>query len=145
MANLEIHGLPLDKKEDLKQTLCRLAVKLEIADFSLEEVVAVHRLQGKGGSTPTVLVRFVSVACKEKWFDARDKLRELHHADRLPKLFFNENLTKQNRDLFWQARTAAKAKGYEFTWAKTGKIFVKKNESSSRIRIGTLADLDKII
>lgn len=144
-ANLEIHGLPLDKKENLKQTLEQLAVKLEIPNFSLNEIDAVHRLQGRRGSIPTVLVRFASVACKEKWFDARDNLRELHQAGKLPRLFFNENLTKQNRDLFWQARTAAKAKGYQFAWVKSGKIFVKKDESSARIRIGSLADLDKIV
>lgn len=144
-ANLEIHGLPQEEQEDLTQTLTQLALELEIRNFSSEEVVAIHRLQGKRGSIPTVLVRFASVACKEKWFDARHKLRRLHQAGKLPKLFFNENLTRQNRDLYWRARTAAKAKGYEFAWAKTGKIFVKKDSSVARIRIGTTADLDKIV
>lgn len=144
-ANLEIHGLPIEENEDLKETLERLAAKLDIADFSLTEVVSVHRLQAKRDSIPTVLVRFATVSSKEKWSDARGKLRNLFQSDKLPKLFFNDNLTRQNRDLFWQARTVAKDKGYKFAWVKTGKIFVKKDESATLIRIGTLKDVDKIV
>ncbi|KAH9374819.1 hypothetical protein HPB48_020620 [Haemaphysalis longicornis] len=143
-ANLEIHGLPFEKDEDLKDELSKLAVALKLPNFSLSDVLAIHRLPCKRDTVPVVLVRFASLSVKESWSAARGSLRQLHQSGALPKLFFNDNLTKFNRDLFWHARTAAKDKGYLFAWVKTGKIYVKKTEDAPLLRISKLSDIAKI-
>lgn len=144
-ANLEIHGLPAQLNENLHDVLNDLAGKLELPNFSTADIAAVHRLPGKREVIPTVLIRFKSVSTKELWSEARKKLRPLHDSGSLPKLFFNDNLTKMNRDLFWSARTAAKAKGYKFAWVKSGKIYVKKDEKASLIRVNRQEDVEKIV
>lgn len=143
-ANLEIHGLPFEQGEDLKDELSKLAIALKVPNFSPSDVLAIHRLPSKRDTVPVVLVRFASLSIKESWCAARGKLSHLHQSGALPKLFFNDNLTKFNRDLFWHARTAAKGKGYRFAWVKTGKIFVKKNEDAPLLRISKLSDIAKI-
>lgn len=144
-ANLEIHGLPVEEDENLLEKLSHLADKLGVSGFSASDVLAVHRLPNKRDSAPTVLVRFASVRNTETWLDARGKLHMLHQSGALPKLFFNENLTKLNRDLYWQARTAAKEKDYKFCWVKRGKIFAKKHENAPLLRITKVADIARIV
>lgn len=144
-ANLEIHGLPAQPDEKLHDVLNDLAEKLELPNLSPDDVTAVHRIPSKRGDAPTVLIRFKSVSTKERWSAVRNKLRALHDSGKIPKLFFNDNLTKMNRELFWCARTAAKAKGYKFAWVKAGKIYVKKNETAALIRVNRQADVDKIV
>lgn len=117
---------------------------LEVPNFSKDDIVAIHRLPAKQGAIPAVLVRFASVALKETWFGLCGKLRQLHDSEILPRLFFNENLTRANRRLFWLARVAAKANGYKFAWVRGGRIFVKKFEDAPLIRVNSEADIGRI-
>ncbi|KAH9377341.1 hypothetical protein HPB48_023008 [Haemaphysalis longicornis] len=143
-TNLEIHGLPFEQDEDLKDELSKLAVALKLPNFSPSDVLAIHRLPSKHDTVHVILVRFTSLSVKESWSAARGKLRHSHQSGALPKLLFKDNLTKFNRYLFWHARTAAKDKGYLFACGKTGKIYVNKNEDALLFRISKLSDIDKI-
>lgn len=142
-ANLEIHGLPYSPGERLECTLQELAKELNVPGFSLSDVVAIHRLPGKRDSAPPVLVRFVSVPAKEPWMSARVRLRSL--PGRLHQIFFNDNLTRVNKELFWRARSRGKAQGYRFIWVKNCKILAKKCEGDPVVKVNCLADLDKIV
>lgn len=107
-ANLEIRGLPYKRNENLRERLTQLASRLESPHFSNIDVVAVHRLPGKPEAIPTLLMRFSTVATKYSWSNARGRLQRLHQTEELPKLFFNDNLSKLNWELFWHARTTNK-------------------------------------
>nr|XP_037273191.1 LOW QUALITY PROTEIN: uncharacterized protein LOC119165105 [Rhipicephalus microplus] len=120
------------------------AVKLKLHAFSATDVVAVHRFPGKQDSSPTVLVRFCNVAMRQKWYNKRGKLQELYLTKVLPKLFFNDNLTKLNRHLFWLARSAGKQNNYKFIWVTAGKLFAKKDEDAPLNRIINDGDIEKI-
>lgn len=144
-ANLEIHGLPPASDEDLRKAVNDLAVQLGISDFATSDILAVHRLPAKPGFTPIVLIKFKSTETKDRWLGARGKLRTLVAAAVVPQLYINENLTKLNRQLFWLAKEKAKENQYKFAWVKRGKVFVKKDESSSLLRVDRVADLDKIV
>lgn len=143
-ANMEIHGLKMGVNENLSEWIEKLAETLEVPNFSKDDIVAIHRLPAKQGAIPAVLVRFASVALKETWFGLRGKLRQLHDSEILPRLFFNENLTRPNRRLFWLARVATKASGYKFAWVRGGRIFVKKFEDAPLIRVNSEADIGRI-
>lgn len=45
--NLEIHGVPHDKRENLLDKLNRLAEELDVSHLSDQDVEAVHRLSSK--------------------------------------------------------------------------------------------------
>ncbi|CAN7946868.1 unnamed protein product [Ixodes hexagonus] len=145
LHNLEIHGLPMLPDENLTQRISDLATKLELANFDAKDILAVHRLPAKPGFIPIVLIKFSTKQVKDCWLSARGKLRQLIQAGTVPKLFFNDNLTKQNRELFWMVSERAEEKQYKFTWVKNGKIFAKKNEGSSLLRIYRVADLNTIV
>lgn len=142
-CNFEIHGLPVTADENLPAFLDDLALKLKLQDVEKDEILAVHRLPAKRGSIPAILVQTKRVAVKERWFGARKLLTALAQTD-FPRLYFNENLTRANRELYRLARLRAKEVGYKFTWTRNGRILCKKAEGASQIRIDTQIDLDRI-
>lgn len=141
----EIHGLPILPDENLRQGISDLAAKLELPNPDAKDILVVHRLPAKPGTIPIMLIKINTKELKDIWLGARGRLQQLSQAATAPKLFFNDNLTKQNRELFWMVRERAKIKQYKFTWVKNGKIFAKKNEGSILLRINRVADLDTIV
>lgn len=143
-CNMEIHGVPCTRDEDLKITLDDLATKLSIQGFNPAEVTACHRLRSRREGAPPILVQFGSVSAKEKWMSARKKLATLPRTGRQERIYFNDNLTRTNKDIFWQARTKGREKSYKFVWVKNGTIFAKKDETSIALRIASTRDIEKI-
>lgn len=143
-CNLEIHGLPCRPNEDLPVELDDIAQKLGISDFHPSEVEAVHRLPSSRDSIPITLVRFRSARARDRWLSLRSSLGTLAREQKLPKLFFNENLTQTNKDLFWKARAKSKVKQYRYVWVKNAKIYAKKAEGAPLIRITCVSDLERI-
>lgn len=144
-CNLEIHGVPVSTDEDLSVTLNGLASKLNLAIPTPAEVVACHRLRSRRDGAPPILVQFASVSVKEHWMKARKNLVRLVRSQGEPKIYFNDNLTSTNKDLFWRARTRGKEKSYRFVWVKNGTIFAKKDENATLVRVSSARDLEKII
>lgn len=144
LSNLEVHGLPCSPGENLHSVVCDLAVKVNLPIPQPGEILALHRLPAKKDSHPSVLVKFASVALRDKWLAARAKLRSLRESGTVQKVFFNENLTRAHSDLFWRARVKAREAMYRFVWVRRGKIFVKKSEGSPLVRVSCVGDLDKI-
>lgn len=142
--NLEVHGLPQHTDENLLDKLNVLATELDLPQLSETDIEAVHRLPSKPKESGAVraapiLVRFSSRVTKEAWLEKKRKLKQAKS-----KIFFNENLTAQNKALFWQMRTKAKEKEYQFTWHRNGRLFVSRGPRDKVIRISTVNDLDRI-
>lgn len=144
LPNLEIHGMAMTPNEDLKSKVADLALKLAIASFQPSDILAVHRLPSKKDKTPPVLIRFTSAAVRETWTNARGKMRVLIQNNTLPKLYFNENLTQMNRSLFWKARARGKEMNFKFVWVRNGRIFAKRQEEATPVRIICERDLEMI-
>lgn len=154
--NLEVHGLPHHVNENLLEKLNCLADDLELPHLSGHDIEAVHRIPlksradavddekdkpstEKSEKVPPVLVRFTSRATRDAWLGKKAQLKESDS-----KIFLNENLTAQNKKLFWHMKTRAAEKEYKFAWLKNGKFFVRRGPRARVIRIITMEDLDMI-
>lgn len=143
-CNMEIHGLTFVPGEDLIATLTDLAQNLGLPSFQSSDILTMHRLPTKRDTAPIVLIRFASVGIKETWMAARGKLRKPRQGGD-QSLFFNDNLTQANKELFWLARTKGKEHGYRFVWLKNTKIYARKDEGTPVIRIAAVRDLEKLV
>ncbi|XP_042144444.1 uncharacterized protein LOC121834753 [Ixodes scapularis] len=143
-TNLEIHGLPCHKDENLERIIADLGDKLDLPPLQAGDVLAIHRLATKPGPAPPVLIRFASVKVYDEWMSRRVRLSSLYNSGKLPKVYFNENLTRANRELFWMARSKAKEVLFKYVWVKGGKIFAKKEQGSALVRVNTINDLENI-
>ncbi|XP_070386549.1 uncharacterized protein [Dermacentor albipictus] len=142
-SNLEIHNLPQLPSENLTTTVAELAAQLGIDSFLSGHVVAVHRLPRKSKTAP-VLVRFLSAGIRDSWLAKRKKLKSLAKENE-PSVFFVENLTKYNRELFWETKTKAKEADFKFVWVKHGKIYARKKEGDPVVRIMSPCDLSRLV
>lgn len=140
-VNLEVHGLPVTPHEDLLKEMNDWAVKLEISSFKVDQVIDVHRLPVRGNKPAPIVVKFANVIFRDAWLSVRSKLRKICEGEGMPQIFLCENLTKQNRDLFWAARANAKEKGYKFVWVKSGRIYLRKKEGDPAVRVMRFSDL----
>ena len=82
---------------------------------------------------------------RERWLSSRRLLGPLAREKVLPRLFFNENLTRANKELFWRARSKGNEKQYKYVWVKNAKIYAKKTESTPVLRINCVSDLGLIV
>jgi hypothetical protein len=143
--NIEIHNLQPVINEELRTTLKRLAEKIQAPSFN-DSVLDVYRRHvntstiSRQGVPGVVVMKMSSVEARSLWLE-RKRLYEATSGN----IRVYEMLTPTNRKLLWQARTAAKAINYKFTWVKGGKIFVKENENSGTLRIINEADILKKI
>lgn len=144
LPNLEIHGMPVTPNENLMHNVADLAQQLELSAFHPSQIITLHRLHGQEGKTPPVLIKFVSAEVRGSWLNARGKLRALVLNKSVPEIYFNENLTKFNRNLFWQARTRGKINHFKYVWVRNGKIFAKRADEATSVRIRYEQDLERI-
>lgn len=139
--NLEIHGLKQCINEDLFQQVNQIATALQLSQLNRENVEAIHRLPTKPEKIPPVIVRFVNRHQRDEWLESRRRLRSTAGTETI---YFQDNLTEQNRKLFWMARIRAKERSYAFVWTTRGTIYVRKNPDQNAIRIDHEDDLNKI-
>ncbi|CAN7983420.1 unnamed protein product [Ixodes hexagonus] len=148
LPNMEIQGVPFTPKENLDMVLCDLVSKIGLSQFQPSDVLSIRRLPtnktDKSVAAPLLLI-FGSVGLKDQWMACRGRLRDLNSAGILPKIFFNDNLTRSNRELIWMARTKGKEKQYKYIWTKNAQIYAKKGEGSAVLRINSVVDIAKIV
>lgn len=126
--NIEIHGIGENDHEDLRAVLRSTAEKLDLSAPTDEDIEALHRIKTKSKSVAPILVRFARREVREKWIAKRYTLSK-------DDIFINENLTARMKKLLWMTKQTAKVKQYRYVWARNGRIFVRKQEGDSVIRI----------
>lgn len=140
--NLEIHGLPQQMNENVLEKLNILANDLKLPRLSESDVEAAHRLPKRAGQDEAdkpapILVRFTSRLTRDIWLKQRQELRKSKS-----KIFFNENLTAQNKKLFWLMRCKARELHYQFFGVKNGKMFMRRSPRHQIVNIRTAEDLE---
>lgn len=137
--NIEVHGLAPTANEHLLNQLNTLSDLLELPKLTEQDIESVHRLPPKSEKVPVVLVRFSSCVTRNMWLQKNAALKEQNSTVRI-----YENMTAQNKRLFWQIKTKATEKGYRFAWHKEGKMFVRKAAGDRTVRIQSEDDLELI-
>jgi hypothetical protein len=128
--SLEIHGIPLDKNENVLTVVKQVgkALDLEITDAMVD---ACHRL-GRGAdpaSPPGIIVKFVRRMDKEELLRIRRVKRTLstrHMGMAMDNpVYINESLTKRRRLLYNSARKVRRSNSSTYGFAM-GKSFCEK-------------------
>lgn len=83
--------------------------------------------------TPPVLVRFQPVGGKKKWMTACGRLHALSKGSSLQRLYFNGNLTRLYRELFWMAHSHAREMHLKFVWVRDVNVFAKMDKKGRPI------------
>jgi len=144
--NLEIHGIPEKRDENLEIIVKNLGQALDV-EINYSDIDIVHRLPSKSAIRP-IIVKFSSYNEKHELYAARRKLRSLIDAeDRFngaKTIYINENLTRQRKKLFAEVRKRVKLNRWYGAWTKDGKIFLRKEKEGRNTRIKQEVDLEDL-
>ncbi|KAG8320614.1 hypothetical protein J6590_064939, partial [Homalodisca vitripennis] len=119
------------------------------------DIAAVHRVPSfRKERTPQIVVQFHSRVLKTTWLKKyraarknNNGLTAKHVNNIFPSinLYINEHFTPENKMLLQKAKEKCNNVNYKYTWCKEGKIFVRKADGNSCIRIVDEDDLAKIV
>lgn len=135
--NIEIHGIEETVREDLIEVIRSVATKINLEPPSRSDLEAIHRLKTGAGKIPPIIVRFKEREVRNLWISKRNALRR-------EKVYINDNLSKQIKQLRWNTKKAATEKGYKFVWVHNGRVLVRKTEGAAVIQITSDRDLTKL-
>ena len=135
--NLEIHGIPETKNEQLPE----LAIKLA------KDVV--HRLPSSKVEMPKpILIKFCQRWKKNEMLSAKKKLNSVDSTSLVPgtarrNIYINEHLTPMNRLLHKKTRDLRDK--INFVWTKDCKVFVRQTEEDGAVWVQSEDDLKKFM
>ncbi|KAH6947994.1 hypothetical protein HPB50_022407 [Hyalomma asiaticum] len=137
--NIEVHGIPEEKGEDLLAKLNDVAIKLGVPKLARVDVSALHRMAAKPGKARGVIVRFVHQDLRHTWLEKRKALRQSAES-----LYISENMTRHARTLLTKARAWATRVGYAYAWHSNGKILVRRKSGEPAAVIRCEDDLSAL-
>lgn len=151
---LEIAGVNECPNESRMHIVITAAVQmgLSLTDADIDHVIrAGHKSSGTAGDgnmPRPLVVRFTRRSKKAEFLKAAKTRRNMTTtaidvAGPPRKLYFNERLTKSNRQLFREARMQSKEAGFKYCWTRNGVIFIRKKSGCPEIIIRSLADLER--
>ncbi|CAB3250075.1 unnamed protein product [Arctia plantaginis] len=147
-SNIEINGLPEHRSENLINVVSQLAktIGCPLPEHDICKVTRVAKLSKDNERPRTVIVKI----CNSRQRDIvlasvinfnkknpKDKFNS-HHlglgGPRVP-VYVAEHLTPNNKALHAAARKKSKEMNYKFNWVRSGRIYVRKDETSQAVLI----------
>ncbi|XP_041987916.1 uncharacterized protein LOC121739495 [Aricia agestis] len=148
MNNIEIKGVPVTNSENLFNIVAKISDKVgcRIAKEQINYIARVPQRNNKDNKN--IIVALHNRYLRDDFITAAKKLRSLTASDigltGNSKIYVNDHLTLENKQLLNKAKVLAKQKDFSFIWVKNCKILAKKNPTSSTHAIKTDMDLKKI-
>ena len=142
--NLEIHGIPERKEEDITQIILDLADTID-ADVREEDIDICHRLYKAEGKARPIILKFTNYDSKYEMYSKRLRLRKVDNREKfgVERVFINENLTSRRALLYSKVRKKVKDNSAWNTWTMDGKIFLRKSPTGRPICIKAEDDINK--
>lgn len=150
--NIEIVGLEKIEGENLKETVEKIAQKLNLNSNQIVEVRRVgaerpNNAEQRPRPRP-VVVTLTSRAARDQWLLKR-KTRltnaDIYNNQSSKPIFINEDISKRQRQLFWLTKTDLKSK-YKYIWINRGCILVRKDDENRKIHtIRSEQDINRLI
>lgn len=101
-----------------------------------------------GNRSRPIVVRLTRRAMRDQMLSGAKSRRGITSADIVKgnpnKIYFNERLTKANRDLFRVSRATATEKGFKYCWVRNGRIHVRKADNKPAIHVRSFEELEQL-
>lgn len=153
--HLEISGIMEEDNENLNHVVIVASQKIgiKLTELDIEDVLRVGLKSSKSrtatdNKTPRPIVMKLVRKCKRDDIlnaakSRRNVTSENIVAGQPSKIYFNERLTKENRNLFREARARTSECGFQYCWVRNGNIYVRKGDGKPAIRITSILELNE--
>lgn len=150
---LELHNVEEkagENEENLEEIMIKIGSKIGV-NIANEEIEAIHRLPTRAKNKQKPIIVQLSSRKKRNTILQAKKTQTItqeeiqNNGNKKDTIFICESLTKENKELLYKTRLAAKEKNFQFVWTKNGKIMVRKDKDAARvIHIRDEEDIKKI-
>jgi prefoldin subunit 5 len=149
LNNLEIKGVPIKKDENLFKIIETIGEKVGYS-FPRTQINYLSRVPIYNSKEKSIVVSFLNRYIKEDFISATRackslKAEDIGFRDSKHRIFVNDHLNADAKNLLNKAKQLAKEKSFSYVWVKFGKIHVRKNETSGIFIINNTQDLNKFV
>lgn len=150
--NIEVVGVPESKDESTVDLIVNVAAQAGVI-LQSSDIEFAHRVQARratsGVTSRVIVARFRQRATKDTLVAAARKQRHMTSKDlgmggEIKKIYINEHLTKENKQLLKLCKIKATEFNYKHVWTKNCRIYIRKTDTSPPIPIISGLDIDKI-
>lgn len=104
--------------------------------------------QKKSGKPGDIVIKCASKDIRDKIIEGIKKVK-LSHEDigikcELKRIYGNEELTKQGKDIYYRALKFKYEQKWKFLWIKGGRSYLKKDENGRAIRLDNMEILEQL-
>ncbi|KAG7305368.1 hypothetical protein JYU34_009431 [Plutella xylostella] len=147
--NIEIVGVEQLPEENMKDMMEKIGALLKV---NTEHIYSFKRLLSRNKSKPPpIMVRFRNdddgYAARELWLTQRRLVKIVSNQITLgssqDRVYVNEDLTRDMRDLLWKAKTELKDK-YQFVWVRNGRVYAKKDTNAKPLWVRSESDIAEL-
>lgn len=148
-TNVEISGIPQTAGENPIQIVKDVGKVLNIV-VEESQIAAAHRIPSfKRDRVPSMVVQFQQKATRDVWITKyKEKktvdAKEVNSAFPSQKVFINEHLSPENKVFLAKLKAKSRELGYEYSWCRDGKFFVRKSSGERCRRINNQRELDQL-
>lgn len=156
-SNIVIRGIevqsdaPTESLSTAFSGLCSYLGVQDVPEFIPEAIDVVPSTNKSGKSSRPLKVKFKSVTAKRNFLQIRRSKRDIYPSDigltqksRAP-LRINEQLTKSNQELLYQARSLRGNNRFKYIWSNNGQILARREDRSRVTRIRDFVHLDELL
>ncbi|XP_030039621.2 uncharacterized protein LOC115455069 [Manduca sexta] len=146
--NIEIKGVPVAASQNLYSIISKIGIVIN-CEISMSQINYIASVPQRGNkSNKNIIISLHNRYLRDEFISAAKRFKILTTKDLGlggdGKIFINDHLTLENKQLLNKAKTLAKEKKFSYTWVKNCTIFVRKNITSPTFAIKTEKDLKKI-
>lgn len=154
--NIEIHGMPEIANENLPTMMSTIAtiIGCPLYQSDIEYVSRIskrNRTQDTTDGRPgNIIAKFTSRKKKDEFIAAIKKKKGITSkgigmAGADQRIFVNDHLTRKNKSILRSAKRFKNEHMYQFLWVRSGKIYLRKNDTSPPIHVSCDSQLKNLI
>ncbi|KAI5643462.1 hypothetical protein NE865_04446 [Phthorimaea operculella] len=149
-CNIEIFGIPEKKHEKLPNIILCITALLGI-QLSASDIISAVRVPPKDKSNKLpkpIVAKMTSLLIRDQIISEIRKRKgctceEIGFTGNKSKIYINEHLTADNKQLFKLTRESCDKLGFLRPWVRNGKIYMRKSENSPAVIIRNITCLNQ--
>lgn len=152
-SNVVIRGIVQSTDVEPESVFKKIRAHLGILNdeaFNPLSVTLLQRASTQPSTTQTIQVKFESVAVKRQFLQIKRAKKEIFTSDigieqNTPKaILITEQLTKDNQQLLFAARSLRTTHKFKFVWSCNGQVLVRPQQNSRVTRITDIAQVNDL-
>lgn len=147
-TSLNLYPVIETERMDLNDLMLKIGNKIGLKIEGRDILDKYRKPTKKSGKPGDIVIKCASKDIRDKIIEGIKKVK-LSHEDigikcELKRIYGNEELTKQGKDIYYRALKFKYEQKWKFLWIKGGRSYLKKDENGRAIRLDNMEILEQL-